>query len=204
MRPAFLFLTAALFCTATAAKAQQEPLSFTKLWRSHPTNNSVQLPARMLKDTPYNGRIYRAGEPSFANQCAIRLGVSLREAGVTMGQLGNPRVSWFHPRDEMFILNAQELANALSRSNIPGLGKVQKFTGDDASDFYNKMFGKKGIVFFKDYWRRSSDGGSPTGDHIDVWNGYRTSASWLMEYFSWLGYYGGYAKAREVWFWEVK
>ena len=42
------------------------------------------------------------------------------------------------------------------------------------------------------------------GDHIDVWNGYRSSTKWLMEWFFWLGYYSNYAEAGEIWFWEVK
>ena len=49
-----------------------------------------------------------------------------------------------------------------------------------------------------------SDRRARTGDHIDVWNGYRSSAKWLMEWFSWLGYYSNYAEAKEIWFWEVK
>jgi hypothetical protein len=37
-----------------------------------------------------------------------------------------------------------------------------------------------------------------------VWNGYRSSAKWLLEWFSWVGYYSNYANAGEIWFWEVK
>ena len=39
---------------------------------------------------------------------------------------------------------------------------------------------------------------------IDVWNGYRSSTKWLMEWFSWLGYYSNYVQAKEIWFWDVK
>ena len=28
-----------------------------------------------------------------------------------------------------------------------------------------------------------------------MWNGYRSSAKWLLEWFSWLGYYSNYANA---------
>ena len=40
--------------------------------------------------------------------------------------------------------------------------------------------------------------GTSTGDHIDVWNGYRSTSKWLMEWFSWLGYYSNYAEAKEI------
>ena len=55
----------------------------------------------------------------------------------------------------------------------------------------------------KDYWKRHGET-TATGDHIDVWNGYRSSTKWLMEWFSWLGYYSNYVQAKEVWFWDVK
>ncbi|WP_429740907.1 T6SS effector amidase Tae4 family protein [Enterovibrio makurazakiensis] len=35
-------------------------------------------------------------------------------------------------------------------------------------DLYSGIDGKKGIIFFKDYWLRGS---SRTGDHIDLWDG---------------------------------
>ena len=37
-----------------------------------------------------------------------------------------------------------------------------------------------------------------------LWNGYRSSTKWLMEWFSWLGYYSNYVQAKEIWFWDVK
>ncbi len=68
-----------------------------------------------------------------------------------------------------------------------------------------RLFGRTGVIFIRDYWHRPTDQrGRPTGDHIDVWNGYRSSAKWLMEWFSWLGYYSNYAESREIWFWPVK
>ena len=108
-------------------------------------------------------------------------------------------------RLEMHFINATQVANAIARANLPGVGPLEKITGTDAAAFYPKLFGRTGIMFIQDYWRRGSDApGRPTGDHIDVWNGYRSSAKWLMEWFSWLGYYSNYAQAKEIWFWEVK
>ena len=48
---------------------------------------------------------------------------------------------------------------------------------------------------------RTTDTTRPTGDHIDLWNGWRTSAKMLFPWFGWLG---GYNKSSEIWFWEVK
>lgn len=195
----------------------QGGLKFKNLWRNHPLNNSVGYPARMLEDVTSNGVVIkRKGTPSFPNQCAIRMGVSLRDSGISLGQLGNPRVSWYHPKERMFVLNAEELASAIARSNISGLGAIQKISGDDVKRFTSILYGRTGIIFFKDYWyrgRRIPDGNGgtktvkearATGDHIDVWNGYRTSAKWLIEWFSWLGYSENYGKSREIWFWEVQ
>ena len=81
-----------------------------------------------------------------------------------------------HPREEMHFINASQLANAIARANIPGLGKQEKFIGADAAQFYPKIFGRTGIIYIQDYWHRSTDQGRATGDHIDVWNGYRSSA----------------------------
>ncbi len=181
--------------------AISQELTFAKLWVSHPLNNSETAPARMLKDTEFGGKIIPKGAPSFANQCAIRMAVALREAGISLSQIGNPRVSWFHSKDKMFVLVAQELANGLKPGRIPGLGTLEKVK--DPKNFHNELYGRKGIIFFKDYWRRTGQT-QPTGDHIDVWNGYRTSAKWLMEWFSWLGYNENYGKSKEIWFWEVK
>ena len=103
----------------------------------------------------------------------------------------------------MHIINAQALASALAGANIEGLGKVERIAAADAAQFYKKIYGRTGIIYIKDYWKRHGETNA-TGDHIDVWNGYRSSTKWLMEWFSWLGYYSNYAQAKEVWFWDVK
>ncbi|MGH1352892.1 MAG: type VI secretion system amidase effector protein Tae4 [Methyloligellaceae bacterium] len=185
-----------------STEAISETLTFKNLWKKHPLNNSESAPAKMLKDIEFGGKLVRKGAPSFANQCAIRMGVALREAGVTLSQIGNPRVSWFHKKDDMFVLVAQDLALGLKASKIEGLGQLEKVK--DPKNFHNELYGRKGIIFFKDYWRRKGETTNPTGDHIDVWNGYRTTSKWLMEWFSWLGYNENYGKSKEIWFWEVK
>ncbi|MBI1385856.1 MAG: hypothetical protein GC150_13205 [Rhizobiales bacterium] len=171
-------------------------LDFDRLWRVHPTNVSDQLPCRL-----------DSGFPTFANQCAVRVGVCLREGGVLPGQLSGLIHCGVHPVEQMHFIRAEQFANRLvsAAASIEGLGPVEKITGPDAANYANILFGRRGLIFLKDYWSRAGESarGNATGDHIDLWNGYRTTASWLMEYFAWLGYYGGYDKSREVWFWPI-
>jgi len=134
------------------------------------------------------------------------MGKTLKDAGVPPGVIRGAATCGVHPSDDMHFIRAQELANALGRANVPWLGNTEKLKGEDPAKFTRILFGRKGIIFLKDYWARSGERGTgnATGDHIDLFDGYRTTASWLMEYFSWLGYYGGYAGSKEIWFWEVK
>lgn len=181
-------------------------VTFNDLWLKHPANQSVAHPCIAPLDLRnIEGRAIGRGLPVFSNQCAIRMGVCLKRAGVTPGQLGRLATCSVHAEDEMHIIRAADLGRALAGASIPGIGPVQKITGTEAAQFYPKLFGRTGIIFLQDYWMRSTDRpGNPTGDHIDVWNGFRPSTKWLMEWFSWLGYYSNYAQAKEVWFWEVK
>lgn len=179
-------------------------VAFRDLWRGHPINHSVQNPCIAPNDfVNIEGRQIQKGYPVYANQCAIRMGVALREAGVTPAQLGRVTTCGAHPAEHMHFINASQLAGAIARANLPGFGPIQKFSGPEAANFYPHMLGRTGAMFISDYWKRTGES-VPTGDHIDVWNGYRSSAKWLMEWFSWAGYYSNYAGASEIWFWEVQ
>jgi hypothetical protein len=180
-------------------------VEFSGLWRGHPINESVTTPCIAPHNlTNMEGEFIPMGFPVFHNQCAIRMGTALRRAGVQPSQLSGISSCSVHPREQMHFINANQLANGLARASISGIGPVEKITGPDASHYYPKLFGRTGIIYIQDYWRRSTDSDRATGDHIDVWNGYRSSAKWLMEWFSWVGYYSNYAGAGEIWFWEVK
>jgi hypothetical protein len=167
-------------------------VAFDQLWANHPTNSGEQYPCRTL------------GIANFENQCAIRMGVCLRRSGVTLGQVRgaitcNQAMPTLHPADEMHFIRARELAGAIRGAGIPGVGGV--YTLSDPTNFADELNGRKGIIFFNGYWWRTTDTTRPTGDHIDLWNGWRTSAKMLFPWFGWLG---GYNKSSEVWFWEVK
>lgn len=179
-------------------------VAFKQLWRGHPINHSVMTPC-LAPDTIKNleGKTIHKGLPVYANQCAIRMSVALKAAGVTADQLPGCAHCGAHPRSEMHFIRANQLATTIAGANLPGVGKREVISGADVAKYYPELFGRTGIIFIKDYWRRSGET-NPTGDHIDVWNGYRSSAKWLMEWFFWLGYYSNYAGAKEMWFWEVK
>lgn len=180
-------------------------VAFHDLWYGHPLNKSVQAPCIAPRDGNYHGSLAKRGFPTYGNQCAIRMGVSLKAAGAPQNQfLGRCLTCNAHPPEEMHLIRAEEVANALASASIAGIGPREVIRGTTVQEFYPELFGRTGIIYIKDYWHRSTDAqGRPTGDHVDVWNGYRSSAKWLMEWFSWLGYYSNYADAREIWFWPV-
>lgn len=180
-------------------------LRFKRMWYNHPINKSVQTPCIAPKDmTNLEGKFIKKGLPVFHNQCAIRMGVSLQRAGVDPAKISGCAICGAHPKAAMHFINASQLAEALARARIDGLGRVEKITGKETRDYYRKLYGRTGIIHIRDYWSRSTDNpGSPTGDHIDLWNGYRPTSKWLLEWFSWLGYYSNYAHARQIWFWPV-
>ncbi len=180
-------------------------IEFKDLWLGHPINESIKTPCLAPYDlVNLEGRAIAEGFPVFSNQCAIRMGIALRRAGVQPAQITGCSHCQVHGRDEMHFINASQLAIAIDKARIEGFGPRERMTGADAAEFYSRIYGRTGIIFIQDYWHRASDAGRATGDHIDVWNGYRSSAKWLMEWFSWMGYYSNYAEAGEIWFWDVK
>jgi hypothetical protein len=167
-------------------------VNFSDLWDVHPTNLGIQAPCRTN------------GVSNFANQCAIRMGVCLRDAGVGPGQIKGALTCNYvrntgHKDEDMHYIRAREVAVALRRANIQGVSSTT-IEVSNPSDFANELDGRTGIIFFNGYWWRTSDTTRPTGDHIDLWNGWRTSAKMLLPWFGWLG---GYDKSGQIWFWEV-
>lgn len=167
-------------------------VSFGDLWEHHPTNTGDQYPCQTN------------GVSNFVNQCAIRMGVCLKRAGVLPGQVHGAitcgqAAGTGHSPDEMHFVRAHEVAHALAGANFPGLSPHIKLSQPD--NFADELNGRTGIIFFNGYWWRPEDKGRPTGDHIDLWNGWRTTAKILLPWFGWLG---GYDGSGEIWFWEVR
>ncbi|UIA82979.1 type VI secretion system amidase effector protein Tae4 [Erwinia tracheiphila] len=98
------------------------------------------------------------------------------------------------------------MANALRLSLFNGMAPMVKVTVDN---FEAVLRNERGIIFFKDYWRRSGESFSNrSGDHIDLWNGKRITT--LSSYFriQWGvhfdGVYSDFFKSQEIWFWKIR
>ncbi len=162
-------------------------VKFGDLWKSYPG------------DDPCN--------KEFKNQCAIRVGAALAGCSVDTTRLvSKKRHCWYHKSSDGHVLAAEELAAGLNKTRVPGIGLPQKFEGEG---FRAKIAGKKGIVFFKDYWMRSVDRpASPTGDHIDLWNGSRLTdwSSWARIRFGIVipNLWSDLEKSKQVIFWQVQ
>ena len=64
-------------------------VAFRDLWYRHPANNSTTYPCIAPYGlTNMEGSSIRQGNPVFGNQCAIRMGVCLKNAGVSPARCG--------------------------------------------------------------------------------------------------------------------
>jgi hypothetical protein len=137
----------------TRSKAEPKPpeLTFDKLWQGYPSSK------------PY---VDKSGDPpkGFENQCAIKVSVALHAAGVDMKSFRGASVSVDGKR---LAIRAEELAAWLKTQHLIGLPlKPEDVTGEEWQD---KIKGRKGIVFFANYWARDGEK-RLTGDHVDLWN----------------------------------
>ncbi len=161
-------------------------LSFSKLWDNHP---NVKGEAPLLDKGAYQ------------SQCAINLYAVLMRSGVNVKTFKG-QLSWQKGKPK-YAIRAQELANWLTSPFGRGSGvmmpKVQKFSGKDV---FEKIKGKRGIIFFQNYY-----GPGNQGDHIDLWNGYRLthpmSIAQIYLRFGSVGIGSDYRGADSIWFWAV-
>ena len=103
------------------------------------------------------------------------------------------------------MLSASELATGLKKAKIEGIAAPIDVV---AKDFKAQIAGKKGIIYFEDYWLRAEDKqGNPTGDHIDLWNGSRLTdfTSWFRVQMgiSYEGVWSDFEKSKKIIFWRV-
>jgi len=166
-------------------------IKFQQLWDSYPTIQGDKTPCKTN------------GKTNFDDQCAIRLGAALAKNGVkTTNLVTKGRHCWQHDISEGHVLAAEELANGLARFHIGG---IQKKIEINPSSFQKDLVGKKGIIFFKDFWARNGESvRNRSGDHIDLWNGSR-----LTDWRTWFlisatfNTGGTYSRSKEIWFWRV-
>ena len=155
--------------------------SFQTIWNNHPN---------IKGDTPV------LDQKVYANQCAINLSAALMRSGVPLtGFRGT--LSWQKEKPK-YPVRAQELANWL-KTTFPRI--PTRFEEVSPKNFSEKLFGKRGIIFFQNYWGLGNQ-----GDHIDLWN-----VSRLTHWTSWAriqlhisgGSWSDYRKAESVWFWGI-
>ena len=166
-------------------------VTFQKLWDNHPTITGDKNPCST------NGR------PNFSNQCAIRMGVCLARCGVDTSRIPGAIHCWHHTKSAGHVIRAEELAIGLTKYPMAGIHRMQEV---DPKGYKNKLAGKRGVIFFKDYWQREIGGRresfrNRSGDHIDLWNGTR-----LTDWISWVRILLGisdYTKSKSIWFWRV-
>jgi hypothetical protein len=172
-------------------------VTFQKLWDAYPREPGAGNPCTS------NGHV------NFPDQCAIRVGATLAACGVNTSLLPGVRHCWQHEKSKGHALAAEELATGLKIR--PAVGMKQP-TLVNPAEFTSVLRGKRGVIFFKDYWRRTVDGreesfAGRTGDHIDLWNGYHLAHSFSMVQIylriGSLGVGSDHRAARETWFWEV-
>lgn len=144
--------------------------------------------------------------PTFTNQCAIRVSQALMDCDVDLGGFRGTRC-WSDKSafDKKHIIRAEEFANWLKPAPLAGLGRMEKA---EPANFQNELNGKKGIIFFKDYWQRGNETpANRSGDHIDLWNSNRTTGYWWSWSRDFVEYISSNASdrnnSREIWFWSV-
>lgn len=144
----------------SASLSNGKAVTFQKLWESYPSSHPY---VDSKGNTP----------KGFENQCAIKVSVALVGAGQPLERYSGATVK---VSGALLAIRAEELATWL-RTKAPASLKNQHrlITG---SDWQGKIKDKTGIVFFQDYWLRPGEK-QPSGDHIDLWNGSRLTASGL-------------------------
>ncbi|WP_426115985.1 T6SS effector amidase Tae4 family protein [Massilia sp. PWRC2] len=136
--------------------------SFANLWRGYPEGQPSA--ERWPQDVVEHGVLLaRAGELKYPDQCAIKLSVALHAGGIDMhGYAGAATVI----AGKRAALRAVELAAWLEQQPFCGAPLSLRVTG---ADWQRQIAGKRGIIYFANYWRRSGEA-APSGDHIDLWN----------------------------------
>lgn len=180
-----------------------EAVTFAKLWAAYPGGH------------PYVDPKTGKPPPGFDNQCAIKVSMAIHGAGIEMKSF---RGSARRVNGLPVAYVAAQLADWLKLQPFCGLPKSSdNVTGPDWQD---KVQGRTGIVYFANYWARDAKETKvkkPSGDHIDLWNGSRLTATG-MSVFSTLGRriglaslgagtswgYSDLSRSTEILFWEVK
>lgn len=176
-------------------------IKFKDLWKHYPSDRLVH-------------KINKDGH-DFSNHCAINVSHSLYKNGILLKAFNGTKC-WGCPTPDkrgkgIHAIRAQELADYLKKQPFAGCPKPESL---DTKNFYDKINNKTGIIFFQNYWTRSSDSGeNRTGDHIDLWDGNElASIGWVA---STIRYYfpvfseenldmSDFSKSSKILFWKIE
>lgn len=142
-------------------------VTFAQLWASYPGGH------------PYVDPETRKPPKGYENQCAIKVSMAIHGAGAEMKSFKGAVVE-LNARKAAIV--ATQLAAWLRLQPFCGLPKQpENVTGKDWQD---KIKGRTGIIYFENYWARTpaeQASLTPSGDHIDLWNGSRlTATGWSL------------------------
>lgn len=167
---------------------------FEELWKNYPEDLVIKLKCR--NDQPNKPSV------EFTDYCSIKMSDCFNKSGVGIANMKGNRC-WSHGGYKHILL-AEDLALGLKAFPPTNFGKLEIIPPDS---FEEKLKGRTGVVFFKDYWKREGQTfANRSGDHIDLWNKDRiTSRSMfvqnILEFF---GDLSDFNDSKEIWFWEVK
>jgi hypothetical protein len=175
-------------------KVEIEPITFEKLWTNYPDNY------------PYVDK--KTGKPpvGYENQCAIKISSTFHKSGIEMKSYAFKDKITLNGKNTAIL--AENLAQWLKL--VPFCGLPQKPEDITGENWQDKIKGKTGILFFKDYWLRKGEKTS-SGDHIDLWNKDRLTPG-LASFWrftlgfdtSWLFDLSNLGDSKQILFWEIK
>ena len=167
--------------------------TFSTLWSKFPDPNA-------MKKLCVNKQ--KHSQSPFGNYCAINLSECFNRSGIFVNQAPG-RKCWSH-KGAHHLLLAEDFARWLNLARPAGFGKTENIA---PRDFQSTLEGKRGVVFFKDYWRRGTEAeANRSGDHIDLWNKDEITSSSMMwrGVIEFLGLVSDLNASKKIWFWEVK
>lgn len=187
----------------SVCSVQVRAAEFVVLWASYPSAYPFV--------NPKTGK----PPPGYENQCAIKVSVAIHGIGVQMKSF---RGAAEKVNGLPVALLASQLAAWLKLQPFCGLPKAPENVAGD--NWQAKIRGRTGIVHFADYWARNESERAidkPTGDHVDLWNRSRLTATG-RSFFSTLGRrlgigsvgggrawgYSDLGRSSEILFWEIQ
>lgn len=151
---------------------------FNQFWRNHP---ALQSPA-VIEPCSTNGT------SNHANQCVIRLGISMTQSGISLASYRGVCCWSRHGRTHPLRVEQMKLWLNSNDAYFVPYAKVSKRDKRGHQNSHHAYSGRRGIVACLNFW-----GAGNQGDHIDLWDG-STMAHGGLDYFE---------RSQEIWFWEM-